>query len=186
LLEDDSSAATAAHDGRKGGVASGKGRTIHRTPLSSGLVVEVALLDGLDFSTAAVGDRVKGVLRKDVSDKSAVVLPKGTVLKGRLLRFERQQPELYSISVKFSEYVLGGQRYPFQAQLQWTGRKLKRYTYAEPGGEFPTRAPPANLVSEEMTEWERTNNTFYSSPSKLPRGFRMTWLTVGAERKSLQ
>jgi hypothetical protein len=48
------------------------------------------------------------------------------------------------------------------------------------GGPYAVRPPSVNYVSEALSDWERENNSFYSSQSKLPRGFRMTWITQAA------
>jgi hypothetical protein len=149
-------------------------------PLPAGLQVKIRTDSPIDFSTAAVGDRVRGVVTDNVVHEGSVLLPKGTPLDGRLVRFERERADAFLISIRFSGYEIQGRRYPFYARLDSAGRRKLRLVDVGGGGPYAVRPPSVAHVSEPLSDWERNNNSFYSSQSKLSRGFHMTWVTQAA------
>lgn len=149
-----------------------------RQPLPADLTVRTKLDTAVNCLQSAVGDAVSGVVTDDVTYRSSVLLPRGTVLRGRLFRCERQSsPQMFLISVRFTEYELAAQRYPFQAQLESLDRREPRI---QDTGGFRVTAPSIDYVTASLTEWEQTNSSFYQSHPKLDRGLRMTWLTIPA------
>jgi hypothetical protein len=73
-------------------------RNIAEVSLPAGLRVRMKLKTSIDSATAMVGDRVEATISGDVINHSAVLVPKGALLTGRIRRMERRDDgELYFI-----------------------------------------------------------------------------------------
>ena len=81
--------------------------------LPVGLDFEASLETALSFPGAAVGDLVEGRLTSDAKKKGAVMIPKGTLVRGRLLAFgylaNARVPTL-SVTIRLNEIDLPGGR----------------------------------------------------------------------------
>ncbi len=91
--------------------AAGTEKSIGELPV--GLDFEASLDTPLAFPGAAVGDLVEGRLTSDAKKKGAVMIPKGTLVRGRLLAFgflgNARVPTL-SVTIRLNEIDLPGGR----------------------------------------------------------------------------
>ena len=81
--------------------------------LPSGLMFESDLETQLEFPGAAIGDQIEGKLTSDAKKKGVVMIPKGTLVRGRLLAFGSipgaRVPTL-GITIRLHEVELPGGR----------------------------------------------------------------------------
>jgi hypothetical protein len=149
-------------------------------PLPAGLRVKIRLDAPIDFATSAAGDRVRGLVTENVEQEGSVLLPKDAAIDGRLVRFQRESAGVFLVGLRFTGYEIAGRRYRFHARLMSADRRKTRVLGVGGGGIYGTRLPSIDQITEPLTDWERENNSFYSSDSKLSRGFRTTWITQPA------
>ena len=76
-----------------------------------GRPVRIALGSKIDSDTACAGDAVEGLLANDIRDRSGrVAAPAGSVVRGRIVRFERQyQPShFFAVGLRFNSIEVNG------------------------------------------------------------------------------
>lgn len=91
-----------------------------RRALPAGLTIVSRLRSVIDTDKAAVGDVVETEVEKDVTDKKEVVVPRGTILSGRIRRLERQQSRMpyLILAIELSTAAINGVSMPVYAALK--------------------------------------------------------------------
>ena len=138
------------------------------------LVLEFDLKTAVNLRNAAVGDPLTGALSKPVKLPDGTVLPKGTLVHGRLTYLRPTALARYqvlAVGMKFVELESGNTRVRIGAALQ---------SIQTPGQEFVNR-PGSAAFNMPVPE----NETILGSiifvreyTSQLRRGLRMIWLTT--------
>lgn len=147
-------------------------------PLTSMVgIVELQLEEPIDPSKAVAGTEVRARVAKPAKEGTAVLIPSGTLVHGRLVRVDRQGAlPVYEIGMEFDSIETGGERRPFAATLERAGpgpglvrQSKKMMPNMRPGG----RARMTVLVSE----FRQGQGTVVWDVRKgaIPRGFRMKW-----------
>ena len=77
--------------------------------LPVGLVLTLALIDDVELAKGAIGDPVRARLQNDLKWKGRVLMPKGAVATGRLMRIERHSDSVM-VGVTFDELDAPGLR----------------------------------------------------------------------------
>ncbi|MEO8369785.1 MAG: hypothetical protein ABI806_11325 [Candidatus Solibacter sp.] len=129
-----------------------------RRELPPGLAVTIKIHTAIT-GDLAVGTLLEGTVEGNVSYKKQVVVPGGSVVRGRVRRLE-DRSGTFAISLEFTDVEAGEMRYRFFADLQSvegvTGPRRAGILASEPGvGSFVVEGPRLDLAA----------------------GFRMTWKT---------
>jgi hypothetical protein len=137
--------------------------------LPPGMILEVALTASIDRKTAAAGDVVKAEVRKEVRAKGGIVIPKGAVLEGRILRLETrgdagQQRDL--LAIRFTKVSAGSGQATLRASVTRCGTGYR----AAPGS--PRGA--ADLLRHIDP---RGPMSFWGGFVELPKGLALTLAT---------
>ncbi len=96
--------------------------SIKSQPFPFGLPLTVVLTESINSATAAAGDRIKGTLKRAISEKSkGVLIPKDTPMVAQIVLIERdygpQHPSL-TLGIKLETVEVNGVRQPFYTSLE--------------------------------------------------------------------
>ncbi len=133
---------------------------------------QLALEAPIDSSKAAVGDPIRATLLSPIRHNKKVLVPKGAVFSGRLVRLERRTIPLPGITVamRFDLAEFAGGRALFRAHLDDVMGMLG-----------PPRAGMGNrrFLEVQPADQPGTGTFFVRSASVvLPRGLRTIWHTI--------
>jgi hypothetical protein len=154
--------------------------------LPQGLVIELHLTTPVDGEQSAVGDPISAVVAANAKKKGKVIIPKGAVATGRLVRLEKRPGDFdyYVVGVRFSTIEFGNHRAAFLARLEDAGSPVQI------GGRVSmSLVPGRRVIFQEPAAEQWTNvGVFYvrASRLRLTRGLRMIWRTestTGGEKQ---
>ena len=158
--------------------------------LPAGLNLKIELAQPVVARTAHVGDEVQATLASDIKLNGGVTVPEGSLLKGRIRRFENidDPPNTYLVGIEFSDLEVRGRSYRFLAELEDQEALQGISTELSKTSETWMNS---GIAGTSMTT-ERLIGTaipgaavfFLSNTAVLPKGFRMTWRTKEFERVS--
>ena len=140
-----------------GGPAQGKSAA--KIQLPAGLAFEIQLEKALDSSRAAVGDPLTGRVQGAVKQDGKVLIPKGALVSGRILRLlKRTTPvEYFVVSIAFTSLEAKGARAEMVARLAAIG------AYQDPSG--PSQLATSNIYNplprETVAELSHLSNRPY-------------------------
>ncbi len=155
------------------------------TKLPAGLQVVLALQTEVDWKTAAAGDAISAILRKDIvqRDPKRVLVPAGAIARGRLVRVAHQvkPPATFYLGINFETLELKGRTIPFSASLDPKEGPLRNFvvTVDQLAAERRSGPRPAPTLPPDA-EISRGQTLVFSSPVKyyvLPRGYQTHWIT---------
>lgn len=150
--------------------------------LPSGAVLELALDEGLNLSSATVGQPLRASLARDLRLGEKVVVPQGTIVRGQVVQVEKRAMPYptYQIGLTFDALELGGESVPLNATLAETSpvagliqqsRKLNPTFQA--GGRARMQVLVRKVQSGEgYLEWDARKGQI------LP-GLKMKWRVTG-------
>lgn len=176
-------AAPAANPAPAQPAAEAAGQAKTRSPaLPAGTVFEVALDSPLDPQRASIGE---AVLARIVKVKGDVAVAPGALLRGRVVRVEREitQSPVYQLGLEFDTLEAETGSLPLSATMESAGpaagliRQTKRL---EPTFAKHSKGQMNVLVREVQKGqgillWE-------ARQGPIPRGLKMTWRVLGDER----
>ena len=159
-------------------------RPVREIRLAAGLRVDIELAGKIDSRETAVGDPVRGTVKRDVKQGGEIVIPKGATLFGRLTRLEHRTG-MFAASIVFATVEWDGGRGEFHAELKevdggssadplTVGSRSERWGLAgRRGGAQMTAVQPSR-------ESGPPPGSFYVMGDRvqLPRGFHMVWRTL--------
>jgi hypothetical protein len=161
--------------------------------LPADLALTVELTSVIDSGRTAVGDPLTAVLVRDARWKGRVVVPRGAVLSGRLVRLERREDNrwilarapvpYYIVGVEFDTLELDSARTAFCGALEEIG------PLAVPGfrasGVQPEVVPPPRDPAAPDPDRRPGVGLFLvkGDTIRLGRGFRMTWKTIPPQQR---
>jgi hypothetical protein len=87
--------------------------------LAEGTGMQVRLQDALDTATNQTGDAFRAILDKDIEAGGAIVVPRGSVLEGKLSHAERsgRMQGRAAMSLQLTSLTIGKQTYPIQSDI---------------------------------------------------------------------
>jgi hypothetical protein len=134
----------------------------------------------------AVGTLLEGVVDGNVLHKRSVLIPDGSLVRGRVRRLEWNEDKggYFIVGLEFTDIEAGGTRYRFLADLQdmdrlpgvhQSIRTSKQETYSLPNGGGGTITSGDILTLPDLPGV----GSFFVQAKRLelPAGFRMTWKT---------
>lgn len=145
------------------------------------LVVEIQLAEPVTDKDI-VGTPIEGRVAADVTEKKRVVIPKGSVVHGRIRRLERfRGGESFIVGLEFGELAVRGVAMPFYADLE---RIEKRTGMQAVMKERVVVADRSGVREKEETitlpALAGVASFFVKGPGfVLPKGFQMVWRTRG-------
>jgi hypothetical protein len=162
--------------------------TLRRLP--GGLHIAVKLLSAVS-ANSAVGSLIDGVVAQDVVAKRAVIIPAGSMVRGRIRRLERYSDPspVFVVGLEFTEVEVRGIRHVFDADLV----SMDNVAGVEPV--LPTKDTTATMVDSSVfgqIGWTSQHSTEYlwlpdlpgvasfffkGSRLELPPNFRTVWKT---------
>jgi len=137
----------------------GEGSALEKRELPPGLPIIVKLTTPID-GKAVVGALLEGTVEGTVSYKKRVVIPDGSVVRGRVRRLE-DRSGTFAVSLEFTDLEAGEMRYRFFADLQSVDGMPGVRRTGSPAAELPG-------VGTFVIEGSRVN---------VPAGLRMVWKT---------
>jgi hypothetical protein len=161
---------------------------LQETALPAGLTLLVELDESINEGTASEGDLIAAHLTQDAVWKKRVLVPKGTIVKGRLRRLEKytQPRPHYVVGFEFSEMEFEGKRASFTCFLSKIGgaapatslvtsRQTIRSSVTPAGIEIRTETSSQEILPGEIPGV----GTFVLEGShlRLEKGLRMEWRT---------
>ena len=142
-----------------------------------GVTLTLALLDGIDLSTAAAGDPIsaKVVDCVGIDGSKQVRVPTDAIARGRIVQIRHEfSTSEFVIALRFNRLEMGGVVSPFAVRLD---RKLEaeRRTprgLAARGTEF-SLSKSAPMVPENLLVFPATSGAY-----RIPAGFESKWITL--------
>jgi hypothetical protein len=158
----------------------------HRSTLPGGKTMNLVLLTPLDLDSARIGQEITARLERPLKISSALTAPRNTIVRGRLRGFESIEDSMdtLSIDLEFNELVLGGTSYSFLANMT-TMEPLAGISTSISSSNESTRQTVAGKILNVRTvttvprSLPGVASFFLQGRHQLPKGFRMTWETVG-------
>lgn len=145
-----------------------------RIVLPGGLEVDLRLDTAVGPGASAVGDEVRATVVRDSKQKGRVLIPKGAVVAGRLVRLQRQsRPRSveWSVGFDFTRVEFENKYAAFHAVL------IARPVMLEIPG--PLGGPVPAMSRSELPEDPRIGILYIRGEAgKLPAGARMSWRTL--------
>ena len=157
-------------------------------PLPAGLQVAVNLRTRISIDMA-VGTLIDGVVAGDVKEKRDVIIPAGSLVRGRIRRLERYSEPVafFVIGIEFTEVEVAGMRHLFYADLvdlgPAVGVELSLTTGSDSAASSrnnTTSGTAATLIKERIVVHNLPGvATFFVRGTKLdlPDNFRTVWKT---------
>ncbi len=133
----------------------------------------------------AVGTLIRGKVSGDVTRRGKIVIPAGSVVRGRIRRLERYQTgKAFIVGLEFSEIEVRGRIVPFYADLLRIEKNpLIRPSLSEKV--FVRRAGEIQVNDKTVTLQELPGVASFFVAGEtftIPAGLRMTWRTRGPIR----
>jgi hypothetical protein len=154
-----------------------------------GHAVPAFLPVALDLTTPisdgdAVGTLIEARVSGDVLRKGKIVVPKGSLVRGRIRRLERFKQGVFIVGLEFTEVEVGGESLPFYADFLRTDKNPRIQPEHSERVLVPERSK-IQVKEETITlpELPGVASFFVSGTTfTLPRGFHMLWRTRGLIR----
>ena len=133
----------------------------------------------------SVGGLIEGVIANDAIANKQVVIPAGSVVRGRIRRLESNaDPTPFStVAIEYTEVIVHGIRYRFDADLLFldpSSGAERALTFSQHRDNFDT-LQPANIEHQEKISATDIPGvaTFFvrGSALNLPSGFKTEWMT---------
>jgi len=158
----------------------------HRGILPAGLTLELDLETAIDLEKAKVGDAITARLKRSLRISKTVEVPGNAIVKGRLRALERGSDgtDAFTVGLEFDELDWGSESYSFVAEM--IGRQPLEGVKTELN---QTRSWSVGTITGTLSSERKETITAVRIPGaetffldgirELPRGFRMTWRTMG-------
>ncbi len=145
------------------------GRSIKEIELPAGLSLELHLDAEVDSRTSFVGDAVTAKVARPARMDKRIVVPKGAIAAGRIVRLERRTHpyQHFVVGLKFYSLEFGATRASFRASLEDLGPTFIGFG-ANARTTAVTGTPALKQGIFEVAARDRL---------QLPKGFRMLWRT---------
>ena len=137
--------------------------------LPAGVTLEAEWAAPIDRKTAAAGDVVQARLRKGAKTKGGILIPKGAVLQGRILRLETwgSARPCDMLAVRFTKIRFGGTQLGLRAVvIEFSTGRRERSGSLDWAGEYMHQISPGSPMF------------FWGGFSELPAGLPLTLRTV--------
>jgi hypothetical protein len=164
--------------------------SVQEFTLPANLAIALRLEQPIDSSSAGEGDPITARLAADLKVKSAVVVPKGALVRGRIRRLERYSEPVphFIVGLEFAEIEFDGKRWLFQARLEQVDpipglSWVLSNKHAESFGGKPGEATMQIFKGETLATADVPGvGTFFMQGTRfrLPGGFHMLWRTTGS------
>lgn len=146
--------------------------------LPSGAVLELALADGLNLESAAVGQAVTASLARELRQGEKVLVPLGAIVRGQVVLIEKRAIPYpsYQLGLTFDALDLRGESVPLNLTLAETAstpglirQSRKMAPTFQPGGKARMQVLVRKVQDGEgYLEWD-------ARKGQIPRGLRMKW-----------
>ncbi len=171
---------------RDAGPASRAAENVLQIRLPSGIALPLRLNDAIDSATAAVGDVITGTTSKRVQAGTSLVLPAGTIVRGRIRKMERyvaapppgslgtSSLRVFLIGLEFNELDVEGRRIRFFGELASINR---------------TTGMSDDMLGRKTPEWMTplipsipgaAILVFWNDKPQIEKGHALTWATKDA------
>jgi hypothetical protein len=134
--------------------------------LPEGLTLDLRLQTPIRLDASATGDELTAVLGSNVKHRGQIILPKGTLIRGRLLRMNKyfNRTEIFNVSLQFTRFEYPGAFGDLNAVLEDAGPSIS------PNARAMVLAPPADYPGQSTI-------SLRGNRLELGKGFRMLWRT---------
>jgi len=136
--------------------------------LPEGLTLEAELTTPIERKSAAIGDLVEALLRKEVKAKGGIVVPKGAVVEGRIVRLETRgsDPPCDLLLLRFTKLRFGARQVRLRASVARYGTG-----YSVP------RGSPRSVERARLRLDPHTPIQFWGGFVELPKGLALSLAT---------
>ena len=151
-------------------------------PIRDGLQLFLAVTKPIDTDTAAAGDVISAEVTKAVSDRGAVVIPRGAIVRGSIVRMEHRflPAPHFLVAISWNNIELDHRAQPFSARMD----RAADYDQAKKDSEFQRHRStiwlPRGLGSAGGWFILPTTKDRYV----VPAGYKTRWLTATDKPKS--
>lgn len=159
--------------------------------LPAGLILHIKLKSMVYAHNAMVGESIEGRLQSAVKVSQRLTLPEGSVVKGRVRRFERvaDLPNTYLVGMSFSEVEGAAHTYRFLGELRSMQRlatirsEISRISNGPigigllPGQQRLESGPTAQSDSLSAPVIPGATAFFLTNTDSIPAGLEMVWRT---------
>lgn len=146
-----------------------KAKTLLRLP--ENLDLDLALTAPVEHGVNAVGDAIEAVVKRDVKRDKHILVPKGSIARGRILRLERQRGNISSFNV-----VLLFDEIETPEAIGRVNLELVSLPGATPPS-FRGAPSRAALMRVFFPEMKRTGILVLRDELRLEKGFTTIWQT---------
>ncbi len=159
-----------------GSSSTGEKDARHLRGLPPGLPILLDLDTQIDTDVAAAGDPIKAKVHSEVreSESKPVLIPAGTIVRGRIRHIEHHfKPSYFMVTISFESIELNNQTAPFAAILDHAARIVD-------SGKRILALPDFALLQSHARGWGSGTFVFRSGQHRyvVPRGYESKWLTV--------
>jgi len=155
--------------------------------LPAGLRVPIKLKSPIDSAKAIVGDLVEGIIDGDLNDRQVLLVPKGSLITGRLRRMERySDPSPYFlVGIEFDDIEFPGHHAGFFGSFKSLESEVTGFSWFLSFASS-TKTPhvgggisySTNRQTEHLPDVPGVGLFFMQgSAFRLPQGMRMVWQT---------
>jgi hypothetical protein len=164
----------------------------HQQPvISSGLTLRLQLNEQLSARDVIVGKLITARLESTIKISPGRTLPEGSILRGRVRRFEKldDPPNTYLVGLSFAEMDVDGQTYRLSAELKSMERlagirteisrsRNESIAIGISPGRKVGRSPAAENDDLAAPVMPGAAVFFLTNTESIPKGFRMIWRTT--------
>jgi hypothetical protein len=155
--------------------------------LPAGLRVPIKLKSQIDSAKAVVGDLIEGIIDSDLSDHQALVVPKGSLITGRLRRMEKygDSSPHFLVGIEFDDIDFPGHHARFFGSFKSLESEVPGFGWFLSSASS-TKTPlvgggavyTTNRETEHLPDVPGVGLFFMQgSAFRLPLGMRMVWQT---------
>jgi len=142
--------------------------------LPAGLRVPIKLKTQIDSAKAVVGDLVEGIIDADLNDRRVLLVPKGSLITGRLRRMEKySDPSPYFlVGIEFDDIEFPAHHARFFGTFKSLESEVSGFSW------FVSFASSTRRETEHLPDVPGIGLFFMQGAAfQLPRGMRMVWQT---------
>ncbi len=154
--------------------------------LPAGLRVPIKLKAQIDSAKAVVGDLVEGIIDADINDRKLLLVPKGSLITGRLRRMEKyNNPSPYFfVSIEFDDIEFPAHHAHFFGSFKSLEPEVPGFSWFLSFATTTNASAGGSMLYTTTRETEHLPDvpgvgTFYMQGSAfhIPQGMRMIWQT---------
>lgn len=156
-----------------------------KTLLPSELDIDIKLETPIDVAKSAVGDPLRAIVARDAKRKGQVIVPKGAVVTGRLVKLQRQPRDRFTFwiaGLEFNKVEFGDQFAELNARLDASITGQLPFT----GPELAQMRTWRNLPDDRLDDRRIGILYIKGETGRIMAGSRLIWRTLSPNNEEKQ